>query len=670
MRRQAREIMDGAERLRLVTERDELIAKKAELTERLDKVKRIDSILGSMTSIMVSETDTSYEAMLSEFSDFSDEDVFRRIDYLLSNETDKSAFKQLVTLRNGLMAIIMGMDDSERAAKLEDYSMPDATAQKMRNMLSETNESVRNVLEQLSKDGDFESVTVSMPLDKTMLDSANTINGTKVVFVQAKDADERSQDEMFQEWIKLFESVGGDASSQSNGNLTVWNSFVREYVEDKVPAWVPQTLVPVVEQAENIPDISDELIDRLEKEVFTKDLYYLTKVDSSSKKAILFKGNLRLKNSDEVYERIQKNLEAIPELNSQVNLFFQKFPLEMLQQIDSGISIGDLERSIEEEPRPVFMVLRKEAVPAKPGAGPLTFAAVSAALSATGIFTVALSSFALNENFVQAIENNDLSVVSDVMPVALGLAGIQLIHELGHKGVAQYYGIKLGWPVFIPSLQVGCFGAVTKFLSYPKNRAELFDLSLAGPICGYLASLIALVLGLSLTGSSTPEMAAVFPVISTGSLSSSALISTITTALLPQAFDLPPTALISVHPLAIVGMTGLLFNALNSLPVGRLDGGRATGAVYGRPTATLVGSIVLLVQALSGLSDEPSIQLFWGLFILFFQRGQDIPAKDEVSEPGGARTNFYAAFLIFTLLCLVPFPVDLTTAVVNDPFKF
>jgi len=68
-------------------------------------------------------------------------------------------------------------------------------------------------------------------------------------------------------------------------------------------------------------------------------------------------------------------------------------------------------------------------------------------------------------------------------------------------------GLELLFPsVLLPSLQIGLFGSVTRLLAFPKDRKQLFDVAIAGPLCGFTASLVCLFGGLSLTAGATPEM--------------------------------------------------------------------------------------------------------------------------------------------------------------------
>ena len=93
----------------------------------------------------------------------------------------------------------------------------------------------------------------------------------------------------------------------------------------------------------------------------------------------------------------------------------------------------------------------------------------------------------------------------------------------------------------------------------------MFDVAVAGPLLGFTASLIALIAGLTLTGQATQEMVAVFPVLPGTTFSSSALVGMLTGALLPAAMGQPSTAMVSVHPLAVVGLTGVLVQVIMTM---------------------------------------------------------------------------------------------------------
>ena len=83
---------------------------------------------------------------------------------------------------------------------------------------------------------------------------------------------------------------------------------------------------------------------------------------------------------------------------------------------------------------------------------------------------------------------------------------LQLVHDAGHYLAARLHQVQLSFPpVLLPSLQIGIFGSVTRFLSFPKSRKELFDVAIAGPVAGFAASLACLLVGLSLTAGADPD---------------------------------------------------------------------------------------------------------------------------------------------------------------------
>ena len=78
--------------------------------------------------------------------------------------------------------------------------------------------------------------------------------------------------------------------------------------------------------------------------------------------------------------------------------------------------------------------------------------------------------------------------------------------------------------------------------------------------------------------------------------------------------NLASSPVISLHPLAVIGFVTFLVNALQLLPIGRLDGGRVATAVLGGGQAGFVSGLTLTLLGFSTLfgGDNP-ILLFWGV---------------------------------------------------------
>jgi membrane-associated protease RseP (regulator of RpoE activity) len=268
------------------------------------------------------------------------------------------------------------------------------------------------------------------------------------------------------------------------------------------------------------------------------------------------------------------------------------------------------------------------------------------------------------------------AVIGRVLPIAFGLVGLQVFHDLGHNIMASVHKVKLSWPYFLPSLQIGLFGSITNFLSFPKTRKEMFDVSIAGPTLGFIASLAVTLFGLTMTASATPEVLSTFPALPTGFFSTSLLLHELVNAYIPLADNPAATAVTYIHPLVAVGLTGILANAFNFMPIGRLDGGRVATAIAGRQGASNIAFITLLGQAVSFITSSSPVSFFWILLVVFLQRGQDIPpeddftpvATDEEDQKKGLAWFGRALALAFCVLLTagtilqVPAPFELTSA--------
>lgn len=109
------------------------------------------------------------------------------------------------------------------------------------------------------------------------------------------------------------------------------------------------------------------------------------------------------------------------------------------------------------------------------------------------------------------------------------------------------------------------------------------------------------------------------------------------------------------------GWAGVVVNGLNLIPMGELDGGRITHALWGRRAASRVSVVLTLLLGLAGIVD--SLALYWILLVLTLQRGPIVPQQQEVTAPVDGRAVALAAGLLFVpLLTLLPFPGDVTAA--------
>jgi len=229
------------------------------------------------------------------------------------------------------------------------------------------------------------------------------------------------------------------------------------------------------------------------------------------------------------------------------------------------------------------------------------------------------------------------------LPFAAGIITILVAHEIGHWVMGQQRQVKLSWPFFLPTWDIGAFGALTRIESVLPNRSVLFDVAIAGPAVGGILSFALLISGLLL---SHPGSEFQLPV---EFFQGSVLVGALAKVVLGDALANP---LIDIHPLALVGWLGLVITALNLLPAGQLDGGRIVQSIYGRKTAGRATVITLIILAIASLANP--LALYWAVLILFLQRNQERPATNELTEPEDARAALGLLALFLTLATLLP----------------
>ena len=347
--------------------------------------------------------------------------------------------------------------------------------------------------------------------------------------------------------------------------------------------------------------------------IFGIDTFFATET-IPYQEGVVFKGNLRGE-PEAVHNRLTKTLQE--RLDDKYRLF-------LVENTDG---------------KPVMIVLPSRTDPQRTQLGQKAFAVIL--LIAT--IATSLEVGGILQNF-DLLSNPERFV--EALPIALGLFVVLIAHEIGHWLLARRHQVRLSWPFFLPAVQVGSFGAITRFESLVPSRKALFDIALAGPAFGGITSLLLLVIGLLL---SHPGSLFQLP---NQFFQGSILVGRLARVVLGSALHSP---VVNIHPLVIIGWLGLVITALNLMPAGQLDGGRIVQAIYGRKTAgrTTFATIVLL--GIVSLGNP--LAMYWAIVILFLQRDLERPSLNEITEPDDARAALclLALFLmIATLLPLTP----------------
>jgi len=349
------------------------------------------------------------------------------------------------------------------------------------------------------------------------------------------------------------------------------------------------------------------------KSIFGIDTFFATET-VSYQEGVIFKGNLRGE-PQQTHAKLSAKLKSI--CSDKYRLFLVESP----------------------EDKPVVIVLPSSQDPAITTLSQKNLALV---LFVATVFT-SFEAISLMLGFDLFKQSNRFLAS---LPLALGLLLILAVHEIAHHIVAKRYQVKLSIPFFLPSWQVGSFGAINRFESLLPNRQALFDIAFAGPALGALVSLLVLVAGLFNSSNGILQVPSTI-------FHSSILVGILARLTLGDALT---ESMVKISPLVALGWLGLMITAVNLLPAGQLDGGRIALAIYGRKIARRLTLATIIILGLVALGNpDNSLALYWELVILFLQRELEKPSLNEISEINDTRAAL--GLLVFVGALLVLFPI-------------
>jgi membrane-associated protease RseP (regulator of RpoE activity) len=243
------------------------------------------------------------------------------------------------------------------------------------------------------------------------------------------------------------------------------------------------------------------------------------------------------------------------------------------------------------------------------------------------------------------------------LPYALALMLILGIHESGHYLMTQVYKLRATLPYFIPMppllFPLGTLGAFIQIRSPLPHRKALFDVGIAGPLAGFVATMPLLLWGLAQsTIVQLPERIDVF---NFNAIDPSGSLLLLAASKLMLGHQLTDSAAIDLHPVAIAGYLGLLVTALNLMPVGQLDGGHIVHAMFGTRGGAAIGQISRLLFLLLIIALQRSDLLLWAI-LLFLVPAVDEPALNNVTELDDRRDFLGLIALVLLLLIILPAP--------------
>jgi Zn-dependent protease len=281
---------------------------------------------------------------------------------------------------------------------------------------------------------------------------------------------------------------------------------------------------------------------------------------------------------------------------------------------------------------------------------------VNYGLFAATMGTIALAGFwqATSPVFLTLFYGASGYTVLDILWTTLifiaSLMGIIFTHEMGHYLSSRKLGIDATPPYFIPGLpQIGgTFGAFIQQKSPPHNRRDLFDMGLAGPLAGFVVTVLVLIWGFFLSVPVTAEQIAAidaaYPNMS-GSIGVPLLFQLLEFL---YADFIPVGGTLYMHPVAFASWIGMLVTSLNLFPISQLDGGHALRAIVGGKYHKYIGWAGIGLMLLAGF-------YLMAILILFISQGGEHPGplNDTIEIPIWRKALFVISMIIL-VLCIPP----------------
>jgi len=171
----------------------------------------------------------------------------------------------------------------------------------------------------------------------------------------------------------------------------------------------------------------------------------------------------------------------------------------------------------------------------------------------------------------------------------------------------------------------------------------LIDVGAAGPIPGFLVAIVVVILGLSQS-----EITAQVP--EQGLTLGNSLIFLLLSKLV---LNVPPGHDVLLSPMAFAGWAGLFVTMLNLLPIGQLDGGHITYALFGRNQRKVARYTVFALIPLGFLWIG---WLFWAVLAFVINLAHPPTLNDTIPLDRNRVIVGFISLAIF-ILCFTPVPI-------------
>ncbi len=276
----------------------------------------------------------------------------------------------------------------------------------------------------------------------------------------------------------------------------------------------------------------------------------------------------------------------------------------------------------------------------------------------------------------------DFDTLKIGLPYSLSALFILGTHEFGHYFAAKFHKVKATLPYFIPLppvagfLNFGTMGAVIKTTSEVPNNKSMFDIGIAGPIAGFIASIAVLIYGFTHLPT-VDYLLSIHPDYFspdygkdtiTLQFGNNLLFLFLKNFLTNSSDFIPPMTEVYHYPYLMTGWFGLLITAMNMIPVGQLDGGHIVYSMFGSKKHEAIASIsmiVLVVLGVTGIADgllELGLSfgwsgwIFWSLILFFIIKVKHPPVRYFAPLSSGRMLlGYFSLFILFVSFAPTPF---------------
>jgi len=231
---------------------------------------------------------------------------------------------------------------------------------------------------------------------------------------------------------------------------------------------------------------------------------------------------------------------------------------------------------------------------------------------------------------------------------------ILFAHEMGHYLPSRFYKLQVSLPYFIPFPYnpIGTMGAVIKIKEPIRNKIQLFDIGIGGPLMSFILSIPCWIIGIYYS-----QIVPIDPSIDTSHFLffGDSLFTYWTGQWILGPYD-SNLFDIQIHSLAKAGWVGLLITAINLLPFGQLDGGHIIYSIFGEKYRNWIYYLFIGFLVLSLVNFG---WLLWAFIIFYIIKIEHPYIPDSYSENMGKKRIYLGYFMLFSLIFLfVPSPIS------------